>query len=302
MAPKRRVADLARWVNSLSPAQRERFSAKVRNAPSIRYGRSPQWQALARAFFAASPEMAGVAKQFQDPSTATGQLYGLLRDLANRDHESMFKSALNLPPNAPRSEMLGRILDLYPSLRPIVGDTPSAFDRALSNVKTMAATEYLGVRRFARDVENLKGEGKDWDGPEKLRQTFPESERARMESNASRRRTIEWAARQSVASAPISKRFERLPRPMTSRMALLHSAYAAHSGKPLALDPSSPGLREFEERNPNNSRVDEMHEQIRQEVQASDQAVQQWESSLQDTPAEAEAAAEQWERNNNGNG
>jgi hypothetical protein len=304
MAVKRRTADLARWVSSLSPAQRARFEKMVPNAPSLRYARSPQWEAWARSFWAANPDLAGVAKQFADQSSSVGKMYGWLRELADPKHESMYKQVLGLPTSATRSDMLARVLDLVPGLRAL-GDTPSAFEKSLTSVASMAAVEQLHLRRFSRDVENLNGEGKDWDTPDKIRDRFSESEKKRIESNEARRRTIEWAARQSAANAPPSARprpGSQFPRPHNSRMVELHTQYAVRQGRQPLFDPTSPGLKQWQEQQGENAEfLANRAEETRQAAEATQNAADAYEASLQDTPAEAEAVAEQWERSRNGN-
>lgn len=298
MATKRRPADLARWVASLSPAQRARFVSMLPNAPSVRYGRSPQWQVLARQIFATAPEVRAAAKG--DASSSVGQLYGMLRELASPTNEAMYRRAFGLPADATRLDVLGKVLEAVPGLRAL-GATPAALEKSLSTVATMAAFEQLNLRKFARDVEQQRNEGRTWDGPEQLR---TDEDRKRIADADNRRRMIHQLAAESARNAPPQARGpvnSQYPRPTTERQAVLRAAYAAHSGKPLQIAGDSPGLRDFRERAPDNALVDARFDEIRESVAAADNAAASFEASLQETPEQADTIAEQWERSGNGN-
>lgn len=302
MAPKREHPRdiLGRFMSNLKPAELAHFTRMASQAPSSRYARSPQWQAYARRVFA-NPLMAEMRKLTPSDS-AVGVLYGLLRDLANPSMQRFYAEAMGLPRDASRHDVYAAVLGAVPELQAL-GSTPQAFDRSLSDVATMEGKEKIGLKRFARDIQVARGDGKDWGAPERLRS---EADKKRLADAEQRRAMIGQLAQESKRITPPHLRplpMRDAVRPHNSRLAELHAQYAAHSGKPEAFDSTSPGWKQW-----NKEHVDDgpaiaaRNDEVRASVQAAEQGEAAYESSLMDTAADAEATVEEWERRNNGQG
>lgn len=293
----RRPADLARWVQSLTPAQRARFQTMLPNAPSVRYARSPQWQAFARSFLARTPALAAMRGK---GDSAVGVLYGVLRDLGNPAHEHIYREAFRLPKTATRRDVLDAVLRAAPELQAF-GDTPAKFEQALSQVATMSGFEQLNLKRLQRDIEQQNAEGRSWDGAEKARS---EADRKRIADESQRRALIGNLYAEAKARIPPHRRGvpgSHALRPNSERMAELQAQAAAFRGERALFDKSSQGYREWNARHEHDGdAIGARREEIQQAAEAERSAVEQAEASLRDTPAEAEATAEEWERANYG--
>lgn len=287
-----------RFVGALSSAQKDRLRGMLPNAPSMRWARSPQYQALARSLDRRFPELAAMRGPGQ---SAVAGWYGVLRDLANPAQQATWLTAFGLPENAPRSQLLNIISQHIPEL----GNTAEAFEKTLSTVATAEGIERLGLKRFGRDVEQERLSGRPADSLQKMQ---TQKDRNEIGNAWHRRATIERAARESAAATPAHKRgrFDgaEVAKPNSSRRAELEAQYAAHTGKQAMFDPSSAGFKAWQKEHGAEGLgdVDELaarQESVRSHVAGVEKSSMDYESSLQSTPEEAEGLAERWEQETN---